>query len=213
MDIAKISGIRPGDWEVVDRAFASVEAQPIACCNWAETYPYAPDVQFRMFHTGDYLMLRFDVAERYTAARVAEDNGRVWTDSCVEFFIAPDTESYYNFETSCIGRLLLGYHRQGEKTVSAPAEALGSVIRHIAARHAVRGARRRQPLVGRAGHSSAGAVPPRPDRLERRGGARQPLQVRRRPFAPPLPLVAPHTDGKTEFPPSGIFRSYQIQII
>ena len=83
MDIAKISGIRPGDWEVVDRAFASVEAQPIACCNWAETYPYAPDVQFRMFHTGDYLMLRFDVAERYTAARVAEDNGRVWTDSCV----------------------------------------------------------------------------------------------------------------------------------
>ena len=108
MDIAKISGIRPGDWEVVDRAFASVEAQPIACCNWAETYPYAPDVQFRMFHTGDYLMLRFDVAERYTAARVAEDNGRVWTDSCVEFFIAPDTESYYNFETSCIGRLLLG---------------------------------------------------------------------------------------------------------
>ena len=130
MDIAKISGIRPGDWEVVDRAFASVEAQPIACCNWAETYPYAPDVQFRMFHTGDYLMLRFDVAERYTAARVAEDNGRVWTDSCVEFFIAPDTESYYNFETSCIGRLLLGYHRQGEKTVSAPAEALGSVIRH-----------------------------------------------------------------------------------
>ncbi len=130
MDIAKISGIRPGDWEVVDRAFASAEAQPIACCNWAETYPYAPDVQFRMFHTGDYLMLRFDVAERYTAARVAEDNGRVWTDSCVEFFIAPDTESYYNFETSCIGRLLLGYHRQGEKTVSAPAEALGSVIRH-----------------------------------------------------------------------------------
>ena len=130
MDIAKISGIRPGDWEVVDRAFASVEAQPIACCNWAETYPYAPDVQFRMFHTGAYLMLRFDVREQWTMARVTEDNGEVWTDSCVEFFIAPDTESYYNFETSCIGRLLLGYHRQGEKTVSAPAEALGSVIRH-----------------------------------------------------------------------------------
>ena len=59
-----------------------------------------------MFHTGDWLMLRFDVAERYTAALVTEDNGEVWTDSCAEFFIAPDTGMYYNFETTCIGRML-----------------------------------------------------------------------------------------------------------
>ena len=129
-EIRKITGIVPTNKAAVEAAFAGIEPQAVACCNWPEQFPYTPEVSFRMFHTGDYLMLRFDVAERYTAARVAEDNGRVWTDSCVEFFIAPDTESYYNFETSCIGRLLLGYHRQGEKTVSAPAEALGSVIRH-----------------------------------------------------------------------------------
>ena len=130
MDIAKISGIRPGDWEVVDRAFASVEAQPIACCNWAETYPYAPDVQFRMFHTGDRLMLRFDVAESYTAALVTEDNGEVWTDSCVEFFIAPDEGLYYNFETTCIGRMLLsGRKSRTEDVQPAPAEVLASVKR------------------------------------------------------------------------------------
>ena len=130
LEVRKISGIRPYDWEVVDRAFDAVEAQRIACCNWADEYPYTPDVRFRMFHTGDYLMVRFDVAEHYTAARVTEDNGRVWTDSCVEIFIAPDETTYYNFETSCIGHMLLGAHRQGEKTVPAPAEVLASVKRH-----------------------------------------------------------------------------------
>ena len=61
--------------------------RPVACCNWPDGYPYAPEVRFRMFHTGSRLLLRFDVAENYTAARVTEDNGEVWTDSCVEFFL------------------------------------------------------------------------------------------------------------------------------
>ena len=130
LEVRKITGIRPNDWEVVDRAFDSVEPQKIACCNWADEYPYTPDVRFRIFHTGDYLMVRFDVAERYTAALVDEDNGRVWTDSCVEIFIAPDEETYYNFETSCIGHMLFGAHRRGEKTVPAPPEVLASVKRH-----------------------------------------------------------------------------------
>ena len=81
MEIRKINDIRPEDAAAVDRAFDGIEPCRIACCNWAAEYPYAPEVTFRMFHTGDYLMLRFDVAERYTAARVTEDNGRVWTDS------------------------------------------------------------------------------------------------------------------------------------
>ena len=125
MEIRKINGIRPEDAEAVDRAFDGIEPCRIACCNWAEEYPYAPEVTFRMFHTGDYLMLRFDVAERYTAARVTEDNGRVWTDSCVEFFIAPGGGLYYNFETTCIGRMLLsGRKSRTEDVQPAPAEVL-----------------------------------------------------------------------------------------
>ena len=58
-----------------EEAFASLEPQPVACCNWPEQYPYAPKVAFRMYHTGDRLMLRFDVAERHTAAKVTADNG------------------------------------------------------------------------------------------------------------------------------------------
>ncbi|MCM1300295.1 MAG: carbohydrate-binding family 9-like protein [Alistipes senegalensis] len=124
------------DSAAVERAFAASEPQPVGCCNWPEAFPYAPQVRFRMFHTGDRLFLRFEVAERYTAARVVEDNGEVWTDSCVEFFFAPDGPAqddgtgYYNFETTCIGRMLLAYRRsRSEGVVRASAETLASVRR------------------------------------------------------------------------------------
>ena len=102
MEVRKITGISPDDRAAVEQAFAESNPCHIACCNWPGEFPYAPEVSFRMFHTGDWLLLRFDVAENYTAALVTEDNGQVWTDSCVEFFIAPDEGLYYNFETTCI---------------------------------------------------------------------------------------------------------------
>ena len=130
MKIRKIAGVSPDDRAAVEQAFAEIEPQPVACCNWPAEFPYAPEVSFRMFHTGDRLMLRFDVAESYTAALVTEDNGEVWTDSCVEFFIAPDEGLYYNFETTCIGRMLLsGRKSRTEDVQPAPAEMLASVKR------------------------------------------------------------------------------------
>ena len=68
MEIRKITGIVPADKRAVETAFGSIEPQPVACCNWPEQYPYAPEVSFRMFHTGAYLMLRFDVREQWTMA-------------------------------------------------------------------------------------------------------------------------------------------------
>lgn len=130
MKIAKIAGVDPADTAAVERAFGQTAPETIACCNWAAAYPYTPDVRFRMFHTGRYLMLRFDVAERYTAALVTADNGEVWTDSCVEFFLAPGDESgYYNFETTAIGRMLLGYRHTHADAVHADAQVLASVLR------------------------------------------------------------------------------------
>lgn len=118
------------DCEAVDRALARVAPQPIACNNWSEAYPYAPTVSFRMLHCDSHLVIRFDVAERWTMARVAEDNGRSWTDSCVEFFFSPEAGRYYNFEFTCIGRLLLSHRTVGTEAENAPAEALRGVIRH-----------------------------------------------------------------------------------
>ena len=129
-EIRKITGIVPTNKAAVEAAFAGIEPQAIACCNWPDQFPYAPEVSFRMFHTGDYLMLRFDVAERYTAALVTEDNGEVWTDSCAEFFIAPDTGMYYNFETTCIGRMLLGARKSRTEAEHASPEVLAGVKRY-----------------------------------------------------------------------------------
>ena len=128
MEIRKIAGIAPDDRAAVDEAFAGIEPLPVACCNWPAEFPYAPEVSFRMFHTGDWLMLRFDVAERYTAALVTEDNGEVWTDSCAEFFIAPDTGMYYNFETTCIGRMLLGARKSRTEAEHASPEVLAASL-------------------------------------------------------------------------------------
>jgi len=129
MTVRKMADIDVRDASALDRAFSELPPEPIACCNWAEKFPYAPGVVFRMFHTGAFLALRFDVAERYTAARIDRDNGEVWTDSCVEFFIAPDRESYYNFETNCIGRMLLGFKRPETGEEHAAPQTLGAVRR------------------------------------------------------------------------------------
>lgn len=130
MEIRKIENINPENPQEIEEAFAQIPARPIACCNWPDGYPYAPQVRFRMFHTGKLLMLRFDVAENYTAARVTKDNGEVWTDSCVEFFISPGNETgYYNFETTCIGRMLLGFQHSRADSQRAPQEVIDRVKR------------------------------------------------------------------------------------
>lgn len=134
MDIAR-KQIDTGNPQAVEEAFASVEAQPIACCNWPEEFPYTPRVVFRMFHTGAELWLRFDVEERYTKGEVTEDNGRVWTDSCVEFFLALDERGYYNFETTCTGRLLLAFRKEREHPTHAAPEVLRTVRRYASLGH------------------------------------------------------------------------------
>ena len=85
-----------------------VDFTPVSVVNWAE-YPYRPSVQFRLAHTGDSLLLHFKVREASVRAVAAADNGRVWEDSCVEFFSIPAGDGvYYNLECNCAGTLLVG---------------------------------------------------------------------------------------------------------
>ncbi len=120
----------PDDTNALEEAFSTVVPEKIGCCNWPDEFPYAPEVSFRMFHTGKYLMLRYDVAEDVTAARVTEDNGEVWTDSCVECFIAVDNDTYYNFEATSIGRLLLANRRSAiDDVIHAEPEIMNQIVR------------------------------------------------------------------------------------
>ena len=126
----KIKHLKPfdaTDSRAMEAAFDGIEPQPIACCNWPEEYPYRPEVTFRMFHTGDRLWLRFDVAERYTKGEVTEDNGRVWTDSCVEFFVDLDDTGYHKFETTCTRRLMPAFRKEREHPTHATPDIAGVI--------------------------------------------------------------------------------------
>lgn len=103
--------------------------QPVAVCNWPADFPYAPKAEVRLYHTGDTLHVIYDVTEDVAAAVVTEDNGEVWTDSCMEFFISLDGVNYYNFEATCIGKLLLGYRQPGKDPIMASPEVLASIKR------------------------------------------------------------------------------------
>lgn len=84
-----------------------VEYQPIDQVNWKK-FSYKPEVKFRIAHTGKEVLLHYKVTEQSVRAMAGDDNGPVWEDACVEFFVSPTGDScYYNFECNCTGKLLI----------------------------------------------------------------------------------------------------------
>lgn len=97
--------------------------------NWEE-FPYQPDVSVRIAYNENELFLHYEVSEQAVKAVVIENNGKVWTDSCVEFFLSPDgNDVYYNLEMNCIGTALLGYRKKGDPTLHASDDVLASIRR------------------------------------------------------------------------------------
>jgi hypothetical protein len=78
------------------------EINKLECINWKD-YPHKPRVEFRIGHDDNLILLKFTVTENSIRAMETEINGRVFQDSCVEFFISLDGQHYYNFEFNCIG--------------------------------------------------------------------------------------------------------------
>lgn len=106
------------------------EPQKIDCLNWPVEWPAKPETTFRAAHNGREILLRFDVQEPCTMALVEQDNGEVWTDSAVEFFISFDDTGYYNFEFTCIGRALAGFRKVKPEPRHATPEVLATIRRH-----------------------------------------------------------------------------------
>lgn len=106
-----------------------VAFQPVNTVNWSE-YPYCPDVEFRIAHTQDALLLHYKVKEASVRAVAGKDNGPVWEDACVEFFSIPAEDGvYYNMECNCVGRLLIGAGKERTGRQHAPQEVLDKVQR------------------------------------------------------------------------------------
>lgn len=83
-------------------------SQSIGTINW-RAFPYKPELNFRIAHSGDEIWLKYDVREKNILARETQTNGDVYKDSTVEFFVSLDGKNYYNFEFNCIGTRHLGY--------------------------------------------------------------------------------------------------------
>ena len=108
---------------------AGVEFQKIDSLNWPD-WPYRPEAAFRIAHTGDAILLHYVVSEEAVRAVAPEDNGRVWEDSCVEFFVSPaDDGIYYNVECNCAGQLLIGGGEGRNGRSHAPRQILDGVDR------------------------------------------------------------------------------------
>ena len=106
-----------------------IEFQPLDVVNWKD-YPYKPEVSFRIAHTGREILLHYKVKEASVRAVASGDNGRVWEDACVEFFVSPEGDDrYYNFECNCAGRLLIQGGAVNERRPTVSQEVLGMVKR------------------------------------------------------------------------------------
>ena len=71
------------------------------------------------------------MTEGSVRAKYGEDNGAVWTDSCMEFFFKfPAGDGvYYNMECSCIGTFLVGAGAERNNREHAPREVMEKVSR------------------------------------------------------------------------------------
>lgn len=79
---------------------------PINCVNWPDAFPDARRTTVYAAHDDDAVYLLFDCEGFDLKAETDADLGPVANDSCVEFFVSPDTADprYWNFEFNAIGR-------------------------------------------------------------------------------------------------------------
>ncbi len=115
---------KPQTSDDVKALFNHADQVNIGCVNWSSEFPDKPEVNFSMFHDGDTIYLHYTVSERYTLAKVESDNGEVWTDSCVEFFLKLDDSGYYNFEFTAIGKGLVGFRQDKNNACRAEKEVM-----------------------------------------------------------------------------------------
>jgi len=107
LEIPRISDERL-ELNAVEQRLAGMPQHAIDVLNWAE-FDYRPHVTFAVAYGGGDLCVRFAVEEDAVLAEKTETNDSVCQDSCVELFIAPQSDAYFNFEFNCIGTALVGH--------------------------------------------------------------------------------------------------------
>ncbi len=108
---------------------ASEEKLIINTINWKD-YSYKPGVLLALAYSHHEIFLRFDVFEEHFKAEMTESNQNVYEDSCVEFFVSPDSEGiYYNFEFNGLGTCLMGSGTGRENSKRVDPEIISQIRR------------------------------------------------------------------------------------
>jgi cellulose/xylan binding protein with CBM9 domain len=95
--------------------------------NWMGDKPeHTPKTQVKVLYDNNNLYVFFRVEDRYVRAVEDRTHGKVWEDSCVEFFFTPHDQSeyeYFNLETNCGGTMLFRFNDKRHKTETYVAES------------------------------------------------------------------------------------------
>ena len=103
-----------GEWRKIRKI-------PIDNAPWKDRYPWVCEAFAQLVFTKDGLAVRLTALQSDPVAECFKDNGDVWADDCLEFFVMPDSRTgvYYNFECNSNGAILVGRGagRHGRETV------------------------------------------------------------------------------------------------
>ncbi len=100
----------------------------IETVNWPE-FPRQSTAALSCSWSHEGIRLDFTVHDTAIQAQIAEDNGPVWRDRCIEWFASFNGSDYYNFEVNAIGTLLVQYGADRTHRHAIPLERLALVKR------------------------------------------------------------------------------------
>jgi len=107
--------------------FEALPKIPLTCFPW-DTPSSKPEVGFKIAHNNQSIFLHFHVCEDEMLARYCQHNQPVYTDSCVEFFIAFDDDlNYYNFEFNPLGTCLAAWGPDRNQRQPVAPESLNQI--------------------------------------------------------------------------------------
>jgi len=100
--------------------------------NWMGEKPdHIPTVQAKIAYDQDAIYVIFHVEDRYVRAVADGYQGKVYEDSCVEFFFTPGNDikkGYFNLETNCGGTALFHFQKIPRKdSDSIPLELFNKI--------------------------------------------------------------------------------------
>ena len=112
----KVAYTNVKDPEINSTEWNKAEPGHIGANRWKEYSP-APITRFKMLRGEEGISVLFASEEKSLRCEIDEENGAVYTDSCVEFFFKPDIHDtrYLNFELNPKGvlHLAIGEGRKG----------------------------------------------------------------------------------------------------